>query len=156
MKKLQIYVLFLLAVSLMASSCPKDTQSIAKIVNNSDEYISVTVDACHTSMVNDFVLSIVHSSPNSNGSSSYAPHTYGLFELDKGSYFENYAPPGSNDRIRFYFINKELFDANGGNPRNMAPDDFIAHIDLSLAQIKSMNWTIRFPEDVIFKQEATQ
>lgn len=158
MKKLPIYVLFLFAVVLMSFQCtPKDPHDIAKIVNNSDEYIVATVDACHTSTNNDFTLNVKYSSPNADGASSYAPHTTGIFMLERGGYFESfYAPPGSTDRVRFFFIDKELYDSKGENPRNLAPDDFIAHIDLSISEMKSMNWTIRFPEDVIFKEESAE
>lgn len=156
MKKLSIYMLFLLAVTLMAFRCEDAViHSVAKISNNSNSYIVATVNFVTKITPSSIDLNVSTSKMSSTGTSRYAPKTQGAFDLAPWS-FEKYASPSSSDKVRFYFIDKELFESKGGRLHDLAPDDFIAYVDLTYAQAESMNWTIRFPEDVIFKDESAE
>lgn len=62
--------------------------------------------------------------------------------------------PAAWDKLRFYFINSNVFNSVGGKQYLLKPDDYVGYIDLTTATAVDGDWTIVFPRDVILKSES--
>ena len=126
----------------------------AQIINNSDYTVVVTgswvvKDTLINSLEPDVSLSWVFQ----DGAPPVAPHFVSTLNLAP-TYFEEYN--GKYDRLRLYFIDENVFDAAGGDPRNINPWDYLGYIDLSSGEAAAANWTIRFPDETINNTQPEQ
>ncbi len=59
--------------------------------------------------------------------------------------------PAAWDKLRFYFIDSNVFNSVGGKQYLLKPDDYVGYIDLTTSTAVDGDWTIVFPRDVILK-----
>jgi hypothetical protein len=154
MKK-QIILLAILA-ALLLCGCGKERHSLVTIINNSDYTIVVTANRAGPTLVGSINPRVSFSyTIYQHGTPVLEPHSKQIIDMSP-VYFEKFLGTQGDverDRLRFYIINKTVFDAAGGNPRNLNPDDYLGYIDLSSDEARAVNWTFSFPDDTINNME---
>ncbi len=143
MKKFIILFAMLLILSL--SGCREDRHYFVTIINNSDYTIVVTGNRAGSTLVGSRDPRVTFSYVFESGTPNIEPHSELILDMTP-IYFEKF-PGDPTDRLRFYIIGKDVFDAAGGKPRNLNPGDYLGYIDLSGDEAKAVNWTVRFPDD---------
>ncbi len=141
--------------ALLLCGCCKDRHYFVTIINNSDYTIVVTSNRAGPTLIGSLNPDVSFSypiHPNTNGPSiPIEPHSKQVLNMEP-MYFEKFLgtqPTAERDRLRFYVIDKVVFDVAGGKPRNLNPDDYLGYIDLSSDEARAVNWTFSFPDDTI-------
>lgn len=145
MKKIIQLPFFLTVLTVLLCSCEDDYHYNVKIINNSDKTVVLTGSRAGSTIIGSLEADVTFSWVFQNGLSPVSPHSESILDMSP-IYFEMFT---HTDRNRFYFIDKEVFDAAGGKPKNLKPDDYLGYIDLFASEAEAMEWTIRFPDDTI-------
>lgn len=146
----------LIAMAILLTSCKyKNGHYGITIDNQSDINLVVTTSRVSVRMPNSDLL---------NASSSYDPFyiqatTMDFYEMTE-AIEQTTGPVGGNpaswDKLRFYFIDSNVFNNAGGKPVMLKPDDYVGYIDLTTAAAVDGDWTIVFPRDVILKSDLPE
>lgn len=149
MKKMR-YAGFIVMVILLVSCRSENGHYGVSIDNQSDTDLIVTTSRVSTLMPNSNLLNVLV---------SYDPfyiqaHGADYYKMVK-AVEKITGPIGGNpaawDKLRFYFIDNNVFNSAGGKQYLLKPDDYVGYIDLTTATAVDGDWTIVFPRDVILK-----